>query len=167
MASKLELLEQIAASRSALDRLVAALSPDDLERADDAGWTVKDQLAHVAAWEKILLATLRGQDRGAPVGIPPGASLSIDEINAHILERSRRQPASEVLVDYRRSHNELMAELSQLSDVDLDLPYSHFQPEAAGNDWASHPIIGWIRDNTSAHYDEHAIAIQRVLGQHG
>ena len=164
MASKLELLEQIAASRSTLDRLVSGLSAEDFERTDAAGWTVKDQIAHITAWEQILLAMLRGEDRGAPVGIPPAADLSIDEINAHILERSRQQPLSDVLAAYRRTHGELLAELDQLSDVDLDLPYSHFQPQSAGEDWASHPIIGWIRDNTIAHYDEHAIAIRQTRG---
>ncbi|GAB4333322.1 MAG: hypothetical protein Kow0010_19660 [Dehalococcoidia bacterium] len=163
MASKLELLEQIATSRSALDRLVAGLSPRDFERTDAAGWTVKDQLAHIAAWERILMAVLRGEDRGAPVGLAPGEAFSIDEINAHILERSRHQPLSEVLADYRRTHAELLSELDQLSDVDLELPYSHFQPQSAGEDWASHPIIAWIRDNTTAHYDEHAIAIRQTL----
>lgn len=163
MASKLELLEQIAASRSALDRLVASLAPADFERADESGWTIKDQLAHIAAWEQILMAMLRGEDRGAPVGLPHGQALSIDEINDHILQRSRERTVAEVLVDYRQTHGELLSELDQLSDVDLDLPYSHFQPQFAADDWASHPISGWIRDNTTAHYDEHAIAIRQAL----
>lgn len=166
MASKLELLEQIAASRSALDRLVSGLSAADFERADAAGWTIGDQLAHIAAWEHILVALLRGEDRGAAAGLPAGQPDSIDDINAHILERSRGRPLSEVLAEYRRSHGELLAELDQLSEVDLDLPYSHFQPQVAGEDWASHPIIGWIRGNTNEHYDEHAIAIRQLLSSH-
>ena len=40
-----------------------------------------------------------------------------------------------------------------MSDDDLALPYSHYQP----NDppYNAEPVAGWVAGNTSEHYEEH------------
>ena len=46
-----ELLERVASSRAELERLVEAVPATDLDRPFGDGWSVKQHVAHIAAWE--------------------------------------------------------------------------------------------------------------------
>jgi hypothetical protein len=58
---------------------------------DGQGWTVKDHLTHIAAWEESVIFFLHGRPRHEALGIeePLFAKASFDEINAVI---QRLQP---------------------------------------------------------------------------
>ena len=51
-----------------------------LSQAGSDGWTVKDHLVHIAAWEHSLLALIQGQDRERAMGLLEGAE-GIDNEN--------------------------------------------------------------------------------------
>lgn len=119
------------------------------------GWSVKDHLAHVATWERSLLALLAGHSRAAAVGVDEATNdaADTDRRNALIYERNRDRPLSDVLAFFRQSHADVLAALAPLSDDDLFQPYSHYQPEDLPAN--PNPVIGWIAGNTFGHYDEH------------
>ena len=52
------LLARVDAAWQPLRLAVAALAPDQLEVKTDAGWSVKEMLAHVAFWEETVLNRL-------------------------------------------------------------------------------------------------------------
>ena len=60
---KAELLQAIERSWASLDDLVAGLREPELTRHGPDGWSVKDHLAHLAAWNLALVALLEGRDR--------------------------------------------------------------------------------------------------------
>ncbi len=80
-----ELLERIQRQWAAQERPIGGLGDPQLTtRAQDGGWSVKDHLAHLAAWEQRLLAHLRGltapEGSGVDTGIPRTGD--VDDFNA-------------------------------------------------------------------------------------
>ena len=118
-------------------------------RAD--GWTVKDHLAHVGAWERSLLALVEGEDRAEAMGVSgqPGGT---DAINEEVRKLHANDTPEEALAYFRDSHAQMVAGVGKLSDADLQKPYSHFQP---GEPDEKRPVVGWVAGNTYEHYAEH------------
>jgi uncharacterized protein (TIGR03083 family) len=89
-----------------------------LSHAGADGWTVKDHLAHVAAWEHSLLALVQGHDRESAMGLSeaPGG---IDDVNEAARKLHETDTADEALGYFRDSHTQLVAALAKLSDSDL------------------------------------------------
>lgn len=133
-----------------------------VERVDEArmvvlgpdGWSVKDQVAHVTAWERSLIALLTGRSRAAAVGMDEAeyASADVDQINARIQGQARSRSTAEVLAQAESTHAELLRVLAPLSWEDLGKPYSHYQPASPERD---EPVLGSVLGNTIEHYPEH------------
>ena len=163
---KAELLARIGRARGELEQVIGPLDPARLDASDATGWSIKDHLAHLAAWQQSLLALLEGRDREAALGVRPGDTVDaedIDALNAFIVARNRDRPAPEVLDDFRRTHQQVLAALGRLSDADLARPYAHFQP---GDD-DQRPVLGWIVGNTYDHDEGHLPAILALAGARG
>ena len=123
------------------------------------GWTVKDHLAHVAAWEHSLLALLEGRDRSGAMGLNEPLE-EIDSINEAIRKLHVTDTEDEALGYFRDSHAQLMAALAKLDDADLEKPYSHYQPSDPEE---KRPVVGWVAGNTYEHYAEHTNWINHLL----
>ena len=160
--NKAELLAQIDRSWMAFnaaatvdESLVAVPGPD--------GWSVKDQLAHVSAWERILIALLSGESLGAAAGMDDAAyhASDDDEKNARLHDQHADLPMAEVRTRAAASHAALVEILERLTWDEINLPYSHFQrtflPE---NDY---PIWAWIRGMGYGHYETHQGYIEQTI----
>ena len=123
------------------------------------GWTVKDHLAHVAAWEHSLLALLEGRDRAGAMGLNEPLE-EIDSVNEAIRKLHAADTADEALGYFRDSHAQLMAAMAKLDDADLQKPYSHYQPSEADE---KRPVVGWVAGNTYEHYAEHIDWMNQIL----
>jgi hypothetical protein len=64
-------------------------------------------------------------------------------------------------VEFRASHDEVLAKLAGLADEDLRQPYSAFDPSPGP--YSDHPIIGWVDGNTYEHDDEHRLWMEAAL----
>jgi hypothetical protein len=151
--------ERIEHSWGELDGLATSLDGRSLETQVAAGWTVKDHLLHLSAWEESLLGLLDGRDRAAAMGLPGMGGAHVDTINAAVFEQHRADSPADALARFRQTHRQLLDRLGELSDQDLSRPYSDFQP---GTD-DSRPVGGWIVGNTFEHYDEHLAYIRQAL----
>jgi uncharacterized damage-inducible protein DinB len=125
------------------------------------GWTVKDHLAHVAAWEHSLLALIEGRDRSGAMGLHEPLE-EIDAINEAIRKLHATDTGDEALGYFRDSHAQLMAAIGKLDDADLEKPYSHYQ--LADPDEAR-PVVGWVAGNTYEHYAEHIDWINQLISE--
>lgn len=125
------------------------------------GWTVKDHLAHVAAWEHSLLALLEGRDRSGAMGLNQPLE-EIDSINEAIRKLHATDTGDEALGYFRDSHAQLMATLGKLSDADLQKPYSHYQPSDLDE---KRPVVGWVAGDTYDHYAEHIDWMNQLLSE--
>jgi hypothetical protein len=154
--TKAELLERIRSKRKELAMTIIELDEEELEAYDEDGWTVKDQLAHLATWERGIAYLLQKRPRYAGMGLDKASwrDLTMDEINAVIHRHYQDMPLEDVLAYYQEANERLVAAVNALSDEDLYRPYSDFQPDDPGRD-SGQPIINWIIGNTYEHYDEH------------
>ena len=159
-----ELLANIKRDRARLDELIARVGKTRMiEPSLEGGWSVKDVLAHLSAWEKICMALVRNNE---PVPGPPPAESgpSTDIINQKIYEGSRDLPLADVVAEAQASHAELLALVEGLSDEALATVLGASK-EAARVMEAEGPEVGQlISANSDAHYREHVAQIGRWLG---
>ncbi len=164
--TKAEIVVRMEAARRALlatlgaQELAALVAPGP-----DGGWSVKDHIAHIAAWERYLAAMLTGDDRWTEMGLT-GAPTQVEEwqINKAIYEHNVDLSLAQVYARWDAAHRTVLDALAGLTDADLLLPFAHYVPDATG-DGATDPIYGWINGNTWGHYEEHAGWIAEQLAQ--
>lgn len=155
--TKTELLSAIDAGWNSLTDALSHLGETQLTGPTDAeGWTGKDHLVHLAAWERSMLYLLAGKPRHAGLGVDEMLYLSgdFDAINAAIQSQQRDASLAGALAELRRVHEKLRASLAGLSDEDLQKTYSHYLPDEPGDDDGS-PISDRLVGNTSQHFAEH------------
>jgi len=159
-----EVKDRIEEEWEALQRAFAPLSEEQMTEPGTGGWSVKDELAHLAAWARGLAALVRKQPRYPPMGLPAGAAphtAGIERMNEMIYANNRDLPLASVLDELRAAHEDALAAIAGLSDEDLVRPYDDFQPQDNRPDGHT-PILWRIAGNTFGHYAEHRETITKM-----
>ena len=162
--SKAELSERISSSYAALEQTIGQLSDEQLTAPIDGSWSAKDLIAHVAAWEQVMLHFHVGGRRFEEVTrltSVPYATTPVDQINEAFYQRDRDIPLAQVLLSFRSSHQELLATLDRMSEADLFKPYT---PAGRGPD-STGQLIEWVISDSYDHYDEHRATMQRLISE--
>ncbi len=152
--SVVEFLNRLDAGWAELQAFIASLSPQQLTvPADAVGWTVKDHLMHIVAWQDGINALLEGEDRRERMGVDEATwqRRDFDAINAVIQKQHRHRTADDVLQMLRRTHAAFRAHVAAMIDADLQRPYSDFAPTSDN----TRPIVGWLEGDGFGHYAEH------------
>ena len=141
--------------------MIDRLSDDQMSvPTDDAGWTVKDHLIHLAVWEDGLNAILNRRSFANGMGFDSLDWCDLDGINAAIQQRYADAPLFGVLRRLYRSHDHLLASLDSLTGDDLMRPVSDFDPDTDDHN----PLMSTIVCNTFGHYDEHRPWMEAIAG---
>ena len=147
--SKIELIATARTCHAALDAFLAAQPQRVLTRPNpDTGWSIKDILAHLTAWEQMCLGWWRAGLRGEKPNLPAeGYKWSqLPALNAAIWKANHRRRYADVLLDYRASFDEIMATIDGLTNTQL------FSREQV--DWTGTNTLGaYFVSATSSHYD--------------
>lgn len=154
--TKGELLERIDREWAALQQTITGLSEEQLQVQDAGGWSIKDNLAHLAAWEHFMAGHyLQGQPASVAMGIDEATMKTGDEdvINRMIFARSQHRSVADVLADANRVHGATVEALQATSWDDLTRPVSQ-------DDLQARPVLLWVVGNTYEHYAEHAARIR-------
>lgn len=155
--TKAELLHRIRDRHADMEQLLSSLSSAQMRAPElDAGWSVQDSLAHIAAWEKILLDMAGKYQRGESVILwAPGFEIvgdngqeQMNRYNAYLFEQNRDRALTDVLDDFRETFMQIVALIESLSDAEI-FDANHF-PARNGR-----PLITFIVGDTYEHYDEH------------
>jgi hypothetical protein len=155
-------MDRIDTAWTELSLLVEKLGPDGLMARAGDGWTVKDHLAHIGAWESSLRGLIEGQDRLKAMDVHDPLEESTDVVNAAVFKLHEDETAGQALEYFRNSHAQLIAVLGKLSDADLAKPYSHYRPSDPDE---KRPVRGWVAGNTYEHYAEHVEWINQLLSE--
>ena len=153
-------MERIDAAWKQLSELVEKLGPGGLMAKAGDGWTVKDHLAHIGAWEHSLIGLIEGQDRLAAMGLDEPLEENTDVVNDAVFKLHQHETAAQAMEYFRDSHEQMMAALGKLTDADLAKPYSHYQPSDPAE---KRPVHGWVAGNTYEHYAEHIDWINQLI----
>jgi hypothetical protein len=160
---KAQLLQRIEGSWATLDELTTGLSQPQLTTTGPEGWSVKDHLAHVAAWNLSLVALLEGRDRDAAMGVWDVPNAEVDVVNDLLHRRYLDLVVDEVEALQTGSRQMVREALAKLRDEDLSRPYGYFQPNETRPD-SDRPVLEWITGNTNEHADEHVGYIRELVG---
>jgi hypothetical protein len=164
--SREQVLEAVDRAWAALEGAVEDLDDDQLLVTGADGWSVKDHLAHVAAWQLSLAALLGRRDRHRALGVAGTGPTDFDAKNAILHRRLAGLVPDEVRALLRGAHELVLQALYGLGDDDLDLPYADFQPADPRPD-RDQPVVGWVGGMAIGHVEEHLGYIQALLGRPG
>jgi len=120
--TKHQLLADIRTERRRLEKHLFALGVEAMARPGVTGaWSVKDLLAHLAAWQRLLLDWIAAGVQGrTPAVAPVGLSrTSIDALNEQIYEQNRRRSLEDVLAEFHAAHRQIVAVVEAIPEGDL------------------------------------------------
>lgn len=167
--TKAELLAAMEESWPALQAALGRLSDVQMTSIFDAeGWTVKDHVLHLAAWERSVVHFLQGQPRHTALGIDETLYLQgpVDTINAVMQQQSQARSVAEALQELQAVHQQLLQLLAPLSDAELQLRYRAYLPDEPGA--GDGPLaIELIAGNSAEHFQEHLEWIESVASNNG
>jgi uncharacterized protein (TIGR03083 family) len=161
---KAELMARIDREWAALEHALAPLDEAQMTAPGPGGWSVKDLLAHISAWERVLLVCdLQGGSFAEAAGMDQATSAATEHmtaetgLNDYFYQRDKQLPLTAVLSNFRESHRQVVAALEQLGDADLQRAHDPDDPEVHLMD----SIIG----DTYAHYHQHRATIEAMFEQ--
>ncbi len=135
---------------------VRGLGRGRLEEGTSAGWTYRDLVAHVAAWEDLTARRLFAFRETGDRTYPEDAR-DTDAFNARVAEAHRLVGPEALIDELDTAHRRLTAEIARLSDEQMR---HDVQPTAWGpQSW----VVAVVAGNTFGHYREHAaeMGVQR------
>ncbi len=156
---KPKLLDLLRAEYAFLERTLTLVPAERrAEPGVEGDWSVKDIVAHLAAWQCRLLGWFAQARRGETPSIPaPGYTPEmIDALNARTAAEDRERPWDDILAEFRESYQRCLALAESLSEAELFAP-TGFRGLIEASPWKP------IADNTYAHYIEHVEPIRAWL----
>ncbi len=158
--SKQELIETLGTQRARWEALLRQVGPDRMELRGVTGeWSVKDIVAHLTAWERRAIASLKAVQTGTWPQPPEWPyNLDGDGINAWIFAAHRGRQVQDVLNESRQVFDQLVQAVELVTEQDLT---------AMGRfEWLQgNSLIASIGGNSFEHYQEHGEAIRAWLAQ--
>jgi len=156
--SKAELVEKIREGRRRLEETLAGLSEEQLSQLNEpetgqaSPRTVKDLVAHVAAWETRLAGWLE-MAHGGEVPNSPQTAAEIDQLNAETFMFNMNRPLDQVWDEFMDSFQKALGAVEGTDEADLLDPQRFV--------WRKGRPLWWLAAaNTYWHYDEHREEIE-------
>src|SRR5919197_5840707 len=147
---KTELLTKIEEGYATLNTLLASLNEAQMTqpRVQDQ-WSVKDIVAHVAAWQSLCAEWLEVLARGET---PPQARLwddeSVNQANEQFFKENEQRPLPDTLSDFHQSYRRMLNAVNALSDEDINNRNRYAWRQGR-------PLLDFIIGNSYGHYPEH------------
>jgi hypothetical protein len=139
-------------ARRGLLRALAGASDDELtRRAGDGAWSIRDVLAHIAAWDGLLAGSIAAWLDGAA---PPEPVGDIDLFNAQTAERASGEPVAATLIALAGAHEELLAAIERAGGRGGAFTYP----------WGEHGDLSQAADDEAGHEREHTKEIAAWRG---
>lgn len=159
--TKAEVLELVRNAHDELEQVVRQLTDEQIDAptGDDA-WSIKDIMAHITAWERVLLRShIEGKPYAQAVeGDEPLPDVkTVDEINDWFYQQSRDKSVPEVRAHFEHMYQDLIVTIEQMSQAELLEGKSKVRPDAS--------LLEAIAGNTWEHYAEHTAIIRRLVAE--
>jgi hypothetical protein len=158
--NKAELMSAMEHEWNRLMNVVTKLEQSDqMLTPDEGGWSPKDNLSHISEWMNILMGYHMGRRPPHEVlGVSENVTKDwdLDVINAMLFERNRDRTTEDVLNELKRVYDELLIKLEGTSFEVLLMPRHADDPQ-------KRPLLLSVLGNTTAHFEEHRITIEKML----
>ena len=158
--TKTELIRLVNQEREALETILSRASPSQMTQTGvENNWSIKDILAHIAAWERLMCRWLEAAMHGLTPDRPQTDS-DIDRINARLYRANRDQPLAEVMAGFRAAYRRALEVIQSVPEEMLFDP--HYFEWRGGS-----PLWHMVGGNTFWHYRDHRQTIQAWLAADG
>jgi hypothetical protein len=120
--TKAQLLEAMQSEHAALDKVLAALTPEQMTSVSHATqWSIKDVLVHLTAWEQMCLGWYKAGRRGQTPHLPAEGFnwAQIPALNRQIYEAHRASPLAEVRQQYHASYQHMLKTVQAIREEEL------------------------------------------------
>jgi hypothetical protein len=158
--NKAQLLDEMNTGYAAFENMLAPLDEKEMNTSGVNGdWSIKDILAHLAAWQRYLVIRLQAAARNEEPAVHGLVDdEDTDKMNAHFYEENKSRPLAEVLADFHTTYRQVVEAVQALSNEDL------FEPQRFS--WMKGNAL-WelVPGNTYEHYQEHIGSIQEWFGK--
>ena len=141
---------------SDFEQLLSQLTTEQiLAPSGNDGWSVKDTIAHLVAWQQRTINVLQAvrDKRELP---DPTPNMNEDEINALFYQQYNSLPLAKALADLHAVQQQTISTLQSMSEEDLNKPIAWLNNRA---------VVGWVIGNNFDHYREHIGYIQNSVQQ--
>jgi hypothetical protein len=145
---KATFLEKVRSAYEHLNTLLAPLSEEQKTTPGVNGsWSVKDNLAHITAYQDLLPARLHSWITGQqPVEFLPEFKTE-DETNEYLYQQHKDRPLAEVEAAFHNSYRRTFAAVEAVSEEALNAPV---KSKSGGP-----PLWRYIESELCEHYEEH------------
>lgn len=147
------LLNDIRKGYTDFDTFISPLNGEQMIMVGNDGWTIKDHIAHLTAWQERTLSMLQATMDN--VEWPdPMPDMTTDQINDQFYKRNVALPLDRVLAEHRAIQQQVLHAIQAMSEEDLNKTVSWLDDR---------PVVGWVIGDTYEHYEEHTHYIQQWL----
>lgn len=137
------------------DDSIAGLTDADFVTAEiSPQWTLKDVLAHPTTYFDLNVRHIRAYKKRSALASMRARNWY--QFNQREAARQKKTPVSEIRADFERAYNDLIDELSGLTDDDLK---ASFPSPWSQNDTRKVRLATVLRADVSNHIKEHARAV--------
>ena len=147
-----ELLIALHAGRERLRAAMVALPDAVMFDEVDPGWTRKDVIAHLEAWERRVVDLFEALRRGEA----PPEPVETEELNARFLAGAKDRSLLDVRQGEEAAWDRLLATVESATKAEL-FNGEHF-PWTEGD-----PFVDWVTGNANEHIDEHLEQLVRAV----
>lgn len=120
---KEEVLANIREARAELEASFAGLSETQMTGpVGDGGWSIKDHLSHLTDWQRRALAILDGKHPCEGFGIDRETFDQLGDVHAIndvLFQRNRDRALSDVIEDFRTTHQTVVSRVEEMKQDDL------------------------------------------------
>jgi hypothetical protein len=156
--------ELVASLNSSRQRLIDAMNDltdlELIETGSDGGWSVKDIIAHLAAWEAELVTALaRDVAQNKPPRLKGISDAEVEKLNGQWYTENKDRPLDRVREDFAGARKQLLRQVGGLNDKDLTDPKKY--------KWLDGKTLAdYIADYANGHDDEHVAGLQNWRADH-
>jgi hypothetical protein len=151
-----ELQDAIQTGRLEFGDLLNSIPEDKMEDPLlENGWSVKDTIMHIVAWEQRLIGWLNAVAQGDQPTLPaPGYTWDqMDELNEQTVIQQRHRSLQDILASFHASLSLIFLALDRYDDKTLNSQY-------LGEESV---LWRYFAENTYEHYQEHGDEIRAAL----
>ncbi len=157
------LIDELQANRAMFGALCRACNAEQMQRMTAAGrWTVLDQVAHVASYDRLAIRHLAERTGIDATSVGAAEVDDADRWNDDEVRRRRGRPSAALLAEMGDLREESLALLSAMRDDDLDSDV--FFPGDSRRSAVTVPLRLWLQ-RWSKHDMVHALAMLETVGE--
>lgn len=146
--TKNQIVEAAQKERTALDELLATLTPEQMTERDKIGeWAVKDVLSHLIEWEGMVIKWYEAGVKGKTPTVPSEEYNwgQLPQLNHAIFLKHRDKSLTDIQKSFKASYKKIMKTLQSIPEKELFT--RGYYPWTRNNALAAYFVSG-----TSSHY---------------